>query len=449
MAKVLKVIVNLLLLLFVLTGAALLVPPLVGVTTAVAQGDMATNLQTGSVVYAWRTSLDELKSGDKILQTESDSVYVYEVEEVDTQEKVVTVSGSSQTKELELRSTAQKVVLTVPFIGYMSIAMQTMEGRIVLGLVALLLIVLFILAEVWCRRQEDAEDEKEETSEEEDDQYFKGLADHQRTADFPGQISAGAGQTVSGSGQAGALAEDGASVTGDTRIFPGRRSQGEQEPGKDLAEDFMEDFAEDFTEDFPEEAAGEAAEDPADKFVEDRMEDIGEDIPEGFEADRTEAAEDDGADREVDDLGLVESEAEVFIKNISTSGTAAGIAAGADTAAGEQIADEGAEPKSPDQIPDTRVATAQNFKTDAIPDVQAALEAALEQQQIQTHEAAPVQEISQEEEAEALPMEELELAMPVKTVEEYLQEAYAAGEDPIVTEDKTTGVTFVDFSECL
>ena len=130
MSKVLKVFVNLILLLFILTGIALLVPPLVGVTTVVAEEGMVTNMQTGSVAYALKKPLSELKAGDKILQTGEDSAYVYEITSLNAETGVVTVrpSDGAATQELTLRNTAQKEVITVPLIGYVSIAMQTTEG---------------------------------------------------------------------------------------------------------------------------------------------------------------------------------------------------------------------------------------------------------------------------------------------------------------------------------
>ena len=85
MSKVLKVISTLLLLLFVLTGIALLVPPLVGITTVVADDNMVTNMQTCSVAYAIKKHLSELQAGDKILQTGADSAYIYEIAQVDAE----------------------------------------------------------------------------------------------------------------------------------------------------------------------------------------------------------------------------------------------------------------------------------------------------------------------------------------------------------------------------
>ena len=98
-------------------------------------------------------------------------------------------------------------------------------------------------------------------------------------------------------------------------------------------------------------------------------------------------------------------------------------------------------------VPETD--TEKNVGTDTIPDVQAALEAALETQQIRQPEQMVEQGYPEEEAEQTQALEEIELAMPVRTVEELLQEAYSDGDDPVVKEDDTTGVTFVDYSECL
>ena len=167
MAKVLKVFVNVILILFILTGLALLVPPLAGITTVVAEAEMETNMQTGSVTYGLSTSLGDLNAGDRILWADDSSAYIYEVVAVDTETGTATVqtAAGAPERELELGNTAQRAVFTIPFIGYVSIALQTMEGRIILGLAALLLIVLFIVAEVWSRRSEEEEEDEEEDEE--------------------------------------------------------------------------------------------------------------------------------------------------------------------------------------------------------------------------------------------------------------------------------------------
>ena len=91
--------------------------------------------------------------------------------------------------------------------------------------------------------------------------------------------------------------------------------------------------------------------------------------------------------------------------------------------------------------------------TDSLPDVQAALEAALENQPLnRTSEDYTLQQpekpdASQKEETEA--RDEIELAMPAHTAEELLEKAYADGLDPKLKKDETTGVTLVDYSDSL
>lgn len=93
--------------------------------------------------------------------------------------------------------------------------------------------------------------------------------------------------------------------------------------------------------------------------------------------------------------------------------------------------------------------------TDSLPDVQAALEAALESQPLNhTGETAriemPDEEVASDAAAsDTAPTGEIELAMPVHTADELLSKAYSDGLDPKVRDDEITGVTLVDYSDCL
>ena len=93
--------------------------------------------------------------------------------------------------------------------------------------------------------------------------------------------------------------------------------------------------------------------------------------------------------------------------------------------------------------------------TDSLPDVQAALEAALESQPLnRTGETArmtiPDEDVLSDAEASgSAPTGEIELAMPVHTADELLSKAYSDGLDPKVRDDEITGVTLVDYSDCL
>lgn len=103
--------------------------------------------------------------------------------------------------------------------------------------------------------------------------------------------------------------------------------------------------------------------------------------------------------------------------------------------------------------------------SETLTDVQAALEAALDSQPLNHAEEAPAEgagtNISGAFSANAGAADEdlntpsvnekgeIELAMPVRTADEILSKAYAEGLDPTVEEDKSTGITLVDYSDSL
>ncbi len=68
MSKFLKFIVNLFLAVAILTAAAILIPPVLGVnTTIVDSAGMDTNLPLGSVTYSVDIPVTRLQKGDEIL----------------------------------------------------------------------------------------------------------------------------------------------------------------------------------------------------------------------------------------------------------------------------------------------------------------------------------------------------------------------------------------------
>lgn len=326
MSKILKVFVNIVLILFILIAAALFVPPLLGVSTVVSESGMETNIRTGSVVYGVSKSVSSLEAGDKIIETGENSAYIYEIESVDVSNEtaMVTSAEGDTPSEITLRTSVQRVVITAPLIGYISIAMQTMEGRIILGMSVALLVVLFIVAEVWSRRDDDEEDEDEE--DEDADQFYAKLAQQKKESD-----------------------------AAEERKF-------RQKENKQTA---------------VEKSAG-------------------------------------------DDWKVPQrEEAEMFIEKMEPEP--------AETAVTEPAADSNMED---------------------IGDVQAALEAALVNQQMssQSQTGGAVREADT---AQPLKPDEIELAIPARSLDDLLQEAYANGEDPKVEKDELTGVTFVDLSDCL
>lgn len=172
MSKFLKVIVNLFLVAAILVAGALLVPPLMGIsTTMVDSSSMDTNLPIGSVTYSQDVRVADISVGDKILVESDTMAYAYIVESADAGagNYIVTDANNpqSESEEIALRNVALKIVLTIPLIGYVMIAMRSMEGIIIIGLVVLFMIILFILSELW--KKTDEEDEEDEEEEDEDD----------------------------------------------------------------------------------------------------------------------------------------------------------------------------------------------------------------------------------------------------------------------------------------
>ncbi len=171
MSKFLKFIVNLFLILSILTAAAILVPPLVGIRTTIVDSPyIETNLPMGSVTYSRDIYVTSVAQGDRVLKEDDTSSYVYVVERTDTSTGNFTVrdaeNTSAEPQTIQILNSIPKVVVTIPVIGYVVYAMRSIEGLIILSLVVLLMIILFILSELW--RNDDDDDEEEEEEEDDD-----------------------------------------------------------------------------------------------------------------------------------------------------------------------------------------------------------------------------------------------------------------------------------------
>lgn len=172
MSKLLKVIVNTLLLLAILSAGALVIPPFAGITTLVSDGMGNTNISRGAVTYAKKTDTSSVATGDKILVDDNSGKYIYTIQSLDIAVGTASVKNviSGDTTEITVRATVSKVIVTIPVIGFLSMAAQSREGIMIIGLAILFLVILFILSEVWKRDEEEDEEEEEEEEEDEDDE---------------------------------------------------------------------------------------------------------------------------------------------------------------------------------------------------------------------------------------------------------------------------------------
>lgn len=182
MSKLLKVIVNTLLLLAILSAGALVIPPFAGITTLVSDGMGNTNISRGAVTYAKKTDTSSVATGDKILVDDNSGKYIYTIQSLDIAAGTASVKNviSGDATEITVRETVSKVIVTIPVIGFLSMAAQSREGIMIIGLAILFLVILFILSEVWKRDEE--EDDEEEEEDEDDEKASEELRSRKKAA---------------------------------------------------------------------------------------------------------------------------------------------------------------------------------------------------------------------------------------------------------------------------
>ncbi len=169
MSKFLKFIVHFVVICTILCVIALAVPPFFGVTTEVRDNSTArSNLAMGSVTYAIPVKTENAALGTPILvNDENDAVYRYTLASADVTSGTGTAMdptiSQGQPINIAIGSYLPKIVVTIPFIGYLMAATKSIEGLIVLGLSVLFLIILYVIAELWKREPDDYEDYPEDT----------------------------------------------------------------------------------------------------------------------------------------------------------------------------------------------------------------------------------------------------------------------------------------------
>ncbi|MFR3140577.1 MAG: hypothetical protein ACLTPC_11560 [Lacrimispora saccharolytica] len=420
MSKFLKAIVNIVLLVAILSAGALLIPPLLGVTTKVSDGTGNTNLSRGSVTYATSAQATELEVGDRILQEDSNGSYIYTVSSIaaDTSTYTVTDEVSGNTTDLQLTGGVQKVALTVPVIGMLSLTLQSREGIIILGLCVAFLIILFILSEVWRKDDDEDEDEDEEedadeAEEDSDEEEEKPLSRKEKR-----RLKKEARRKAKEAEEEEDVEED------------------EQKPVKESAE----------TETEPEQdeiltaaaVSEEAAETEEDEMI---IRDLEEEPEESTVVDTGHLK---AAPMQEEKEEILEALGEAAPKKSVEEEEAEALERSLAEAVGELLNEEENETPSADVTATAKEETENKDNN---------IEETTETDSEETEETEETEEIAsaETEEPQEEPSEEepIELAIPIHTAEELLKKAEEAGDHPEVIEDKETGVTILDYSDIL
>lgn len=396
MGRFLKWIVNIILLCAIVIAAALLIPPLAGVTTAmIDEVDMDTNLPRGSVTYARDVAADDLEAGDDVLILESGKTYVYRVKNLDTGDGTCTLEDTRTAGAEEVTRTftgdVSKVVLTVPFIGYIPMAMKSTEGLIVIGLAVVFVIILFILAELWRPDRDDEEEEEEEENPEPADEARQTLP-----VDTPSQI----------------MEEASSEIASVVSSVVAEESQPEEirQPEEDGELDEIDRKLRQEPEYLSEEEVLRQAEETDGTVTADSEEDavilsLEEDIR--SEEERMQEINDGAQEEIVLEQETVPEE---------------------ESAVEETVIEEAALLEEPVSEEET-METAEEMTEEKIPAAEPYV---------------PEQEVEEE-----VQTDERKLAMPLYTADELLAKAREKGENPRVVKDEKTGVTLLDYSDLL
>lgn len=422
MSKFLKAIVNIVLLVAILSAGALLIPPLLGVTTKVSDGTGNTNLSRGSVTYATSAQATELEVGDRILQEDSNGSYIYTVSSIaaDTSTYTVTDEVSGNTTDLQLTGGVQKVALTVPVIGMLSLTLQSREGIIILGLCVAFLIILFILSEVW--RKDDDEDEDEDEEEEDADE-----AEEDSDEEEEKPLSRKEKRRLKKEARRKAKeAEEEDDEEEDVE-------EDEQKPVKESAETKTE-LEQDET------LTAAAASEKAAETEEDEMiiRDLEEEPEESTVVDTGHLK---AAPMQEEKEEILEALGEAAPKKSVEEEEAEALERSLAEAVGELLNEEENETPSADVT-----ATAKEETENKDNNIEETTETDSEETEETEEIASAESEEPQEEPSEEEP---IELAIPIHTAEELLKKAEEAGDHPEVIEDKETGVTILDYSDIL
>ena len=150
LSKICNILIGAILVFVILVAGALLLPRAFGYQIyGVLSGSMEPHFHVGSVVYVEPVAADEIQVGDPItfkMPNDVDLVATHRVVEIDSENKQFTTKGdANEVEDVEPVSFDRligRAVASIPYLGYLSIFMQSSTG-IVVG-IGLLLFMVFL-----------------------------------------------------------------------------------------------------------------------------------------------------------------------------------------------------------------------------------------------------------------------------------------------------------------
>ena len=475
LSRLFKIIIDIVIVLCVASVLALVIPPLVGITTVISKPAMDSNYSEGSVAYGTRVAISTLNVDDEIIYSGDNYAYIYSVDSVDTDlsEVGVTDNTTNESGVVEISKNAVKKAVVIPMIGYIMIAMETTAGKAMLIGAAAMLIMLFITAEILNRDRKNAKRsaiEKKWDDENKEDEYFAALAQSMEkpideskfTSSKPSPSVSSNTETTIGSetkvitkplrsSRMDEFILEPNEITVPTKIVDGKKPDS-------LVSDTDNQNVDVMLKELRGEGSDSSAKhssvntDAANKGENDKAASESvkkEETPDERKEKIAAAASDKEKKQSENRFERSRKHREKAKEEVSDESPAADESYKYTSPANSNTYNPDNIAAAFNEIPDEDSPASHNLTESEIPDVSAALVAALSTTQVSRSERMFQPQKQDEVEPSEEDSSEIELAIPVKTAEEIIDAAYAQGYDPAVTTDDVTGVKIIDFSDCL
>ncbi len=158
-----KTLSTLILIIAIGCAGSLILPQLAGYKIySVVSGSMEPKYPVGSVVYIKPVEFDKIEVGDPIaFHWGSKKVVTHQVVEINKENQTFTTQGVANNvadgSPVAYSDVIGKGVYNIPFIGYITIYMQTVTGYLIAGCILIFIILLYIIPEIFSTPSESKE----------------------------------------------------------------------------------------------------------------------------------------------------------------------------------------------------------------------------------------------------------------------------------------------------